>query len=291
MRHSGSGGGDRAERRVAGAARRRPCDRENREHPVAHEFQHLAAEGVYREGDAVEPGVEGRNDLRRRIALGKSREAAQIGEQQRGLDGLADPAAQWTGEHPRRAAPAEIGLKRRRQRRPRGQRGERRGGEAGGLVQAVSFVGGERTGTDPTKPRPVRLWRDDVLMDGSDAKSFEPSHATVACSRRSREPSWQEPQRLDHLAAVRSPEPGAPGNKRMRRGQGQGASRERRAIRDQAGAEVRQKPFRGRRFGRRVNQPDEGCRELHRSIIGPTSLPCHQRSSSAVRRATFRTSI
>ena len=65
MRHAGPGGGDRAQRRVAGAARRRAGDRKDRQHPVADELQHLAAEGVDRAGDAVEPGVEGRDDRRR----------------------------------------------------------------------------------------------------------------------------------------------------------------------------------------------------------------------------------
>ena len=48
MRHSGARGGDRAQRGVTGAARRRARDREDREHAVADELEHLAAEGVDR---------------------------------------------------------------------------------------------------------------------------------------------------------------------------------------------------------------------------------------------------
>ena len=70
MRHSGPRRGDRAQRRVAGAARRRSDDGKDREHAVADEFQHLAAEGVDRTGNAVEPVIE-RRDHRR--AAGCSR--------------------------------------------------------------------------------------------------------------------------------------------------------------------------------------------------------------------------
>ena len=69
----------------------------------------------------------------------KRREAAQIGIEQRGLDGLADIAPQRTRQHPRSAAPAEIGLERRRQRGARRERGERRRGEARGLAQPVGL--------------------------------------------------------------------------------------------------------------------------------------------------------
>ena len=59
MRHSGPRSGDGAQRGVAGAGGRPPVDRKDRQHPVADEFQHFAAEGVNRASDAVEPGVEG----------------------------------------------------------------------------------------------------------------------------------------------------------------------------------------------------------------------------------------
>ena len=68
------------------------------------------------------------------VGLRQRGEAAQIGIEQHRPDGLADFAPQRPGQHPRGAAPAEIGLEQRRQRRARGKRGERRRGEARGLV-------------------------------------------------------------------------------------------------------------------------------------------------------------
>ena len=156
MGHSAPRGGDRLERGVAGAARRSAGDRKDRQHAVAHEFEHFAAEGVHGTGDAVEPGVEGRDDLGGRSALGQSREAAQIGEQKRRFDRLANSAPKRSGQHARRAAPAKIGLERRGQRRARCQRGQRRRREARGLAQTVALVGGERTRSDPSDPWAVR---------------------------------------------------------------------------------------------------------------------------------------
>ena len=193
----------------------------------------------------------------RGTALGQGGEAAQIGEQQRGLDGLAAPAPQRAREHPRGAAPAEIGLEGRGQRRSRGQRGERRCGEARRLAEAGGFLGGEGTGPDPGQGRAVRPPPDRVLMDGLRAKSFKPGPPCVACGR-GRQPSGQEPQRLDHLAAIGPPEPAAPGDQRVRRGQRERPGRERSAVLDQALGEVRQKTLRRRRFSRRVDQPGEG---------------------------------
>ena len=113
MRHPAPSGGDRLERGVAGVARRPARDRKDRQHAVAHEFEHFAAKGVHGAGDAVEPGVERGDDLGGRTALGQRREAAQVGEQQRRLDRLANSAPQRTGQHARRAAPAKIGFERR----------------------------------------------------------------------------------------------------------------------------------------------------------------------------------
>ena len=179
MRHADPRGGDRAQRRVAGAAGRASDDREDRQHAVADEFQHLAAEGVDRAGDAVEPGIERRDDRRRGIALGQRREAAQIGIEQRRLDGLADIAPQRTRQHPRRAAPAEIGLESRRQRGARRESGERRRGEARGLAQLVGLAGRERTRPDPAERGPVRPRSDDVLMHEAGRESGEPAPAGI----------------------------------------------------------------------------------------------------------------
>jgi hypothetical protein len=242
-------GNDSAQRRLAGLGRR-AADRENRQHAVADELQHLAPEGVHRPGDAIEPGVEGGNRRRGLRRLGERREAAQIGAEQRGLDGLADTAAQWTRQHPRGAAPAEIGLESRRQRGARRERGERCGGEARGLPQLVGLVGRERTRPDPAERRPVRPGPDGVLMHDAGRQSGEPAPAGIAGrARRScgsepsrDEPSRHEPQGLDHFPALGPPEPSAPSNERVRHGQCQGAARERQAIRDQTRAELRQQP-------------------------------------------------
>ena len=64
----------------------------------------------------------------------KRGEAAQVGEQERRLDRLADAAPERAGHDARGAAPAEIGLERRRQRRAGAERRERGRGEARGLA-------------------------------------------------------------------------------------------------------------------------------------------------------------
>ena len=135
MRHSGPRGGDRLERRVAGAARRPADDRKDRQHAVAHEFEHFAAEGVHGARDAVEPGVEGRDDLATADWLSESAvKPRRSAKSSAACDGLADAAPQRTRQHARGAAPAEIGLERRGQRGARGERGERRRREARGLA-------------------------------------------------------------------------------------------------------------------------------------------------------------
>ena len=119
----------------------------------------------------------------------KRREAAQVGEQERRLDGLADAAPQRTGQHARRAAPAEIGLERRGQRGARGQCGERRRGEARRLAQAVGLVGREGTRADPAEPRAVRR--------GPTASSWTGPAARLASQRRPAspaEPSAPDPE-------------------------------------------------------------------------------------------------
>ena len=62
MRHAGLGSADRAERGVAGDGSGPFADREDRQHAIADEFQHLAAERMNGAGDAVEPGVQRRHD-------------------------------------------------------------------------------------------------------------------------------------------------------------------------------------------------------------------------------------
>ena len=79
MRHPRSRGGNGTERSVAGGPRRTAGDRKNRQHTVADEFQHFAAESVNRTGNAVEPGIERRDDRGGRMALGHRGESAQVG--------------------------------------------------------------------------------------------------------------------------------------------------------------------------------------------------------------------
>jgi len=43
--------------------------REDRQHAVADEFQHFAAEGVDRAGNPIKPGIKSRDHRRRRIIL------------------------------------------------------------------------------------------------------------------------------------------------------------------------------------------------------------------------------
>jgi len=212
---------------------------------------------VDRAGDAVEPGIESRNDRRRRIAFGERREAAQIGIEQRCLDGLADIAPQWTRQHPRRTAPAEIGLESRRQRGARSDCGERRRGETRGLAQRIGLAGRERTRPDPAEQGPVRPGPDDVLMDRAGREAGEPATGIVglACRWRDREPSRHEAQGLDHLPALGPPQPCAPRDQRMRHGQGQGATRERQAILDQTRADFRQQPVGASHLAGRVDEP------------------------------------
>ena len=203
MRHAGPRGGDRLERGVASVARRPAGDRKDRQHAVAHEFEHFAAESVHGAGDAIEPGVEGGDDRGRRSAFGQGREAAQVGEQERRLDGLADAAPQRTGQHARRAAPAEIGFERRAQRRSRGEGGERRRREARRLSQAVGLVGGERTLAHPAQFRPVRGRSDRVFMQRAGCEARKPAPAGLAGG-----PSAPEkPPAANPSASITSPLP------------------------------------------------------------------------------------
>ncbi len=63
---------------VAGFARR-AAHRKDRQNAVADEFQHLAAKGMDRAGEAIEPGVEGRDHHGGFRCFGQRREVAQIG--------------------------------------------------------------------------------------------------------------------------------------------------------------------------------------------------------------------
>ena len=208
MRHSAARRRDGLERGVAGAARRRAEDRKDRQHAIAHEFEHFAPVCVHGAGDAVEPGVERRDDLVRRAGLRKGGEAAQVGEQERRLDGLADSAPERTSENARGAAPAEIGLERSGQRGAGGERRKRGHGEAGGLAEAAGLAGGERTRAHPAEPRPVGGGPDRVFVHRAGGEAREPPPARfVWRAGRIGGPgsSSHKSQGLDHLAASHPP--------------------------------------------------------------------------------------
>jgi len=63
----------------------------------------------------------------------------------------------------------------------------------------------------------------------------------------------------------------------VRRGQGQGAARERRAVLGETASEVREEKLRRGRLARGVDEPGEGRTKLHQAIIGWARLRCHQR--------------
>ena len=137
------------------------------------------------------------------MAFGQGGEAAQIGKEQRCLDGLADVAPQRARQHPRSAAPAEIGLERRRQRGARGEGGERRGGEARGLAQPAGLVGRERTRPDPAEQRPVRPRPDSVFLHEPAASPA--SHRRPASSGGLAAPAAASPPATNPKASITSP--------------------------------------------------------------------------------------
>ena len=146
-------------------------------------------------------------------------------------------APERAGEHARGAAPAEIGFERRRQRRAGAERRERGHGEARRLAEAPGFGG--VNGRGPTQPSLG------PSAAGPIASSCTGPGPRPASQRRPDSPGWpsrfrgpgsasHKSQRLDHLAASRPPQQGAPGDERVRRGQGEGAAGERRPVLDQA---------------------------------------------------------
>jgi len=141
MRHARARGRHGTQRRIASTARARPDNRKDRQNAVADEFQHLAAKGMHCARDAIEPGIQRCDHDRWRVRLGQRREAAQIGIEQRGLNGLADVPPEWSGQYPRGAAPAEIGFQRRHQGGAHRQYGQWSGGKARGLTQMIDLVG------------------------------------------------------------------------------------------------------------------------------------------------------
>ena len=85
-------------------------DREDGEQAVADEFQHLAAEGLDRRHEALEVHVQQVDQVVAREPFRQRREAAQIGNPDRGMYGFAIAALDQPRQHLGPAALAEIGL-------------------------------------------------------------------------------------------------------------------------------------------------------------------------------------
>jgi hypothetical protein len=233
---------------------------------------------VNRTGDAIEPGVESREHQGGRIAFGERGEPAQIGIEQRCLDGLADVASQRSSEHPRRAAAAEIGFESRRQCGARSEDRQWRRGEARDLSQLIGLTRCELTRPDPAQRGPVRSGPDNVVVHEAGGDSGEPAPTGVvrwACFRRCRGSSRGEPHSLDDFPIIGAPQPGAPGDERVRNGKRQRAADERQAILDQTRAEFRQQPVGARRLAGCIDEPGERRRKLHGAIMGLPHQPCH----------------
>ena len=182
-----------------------------------------------------------------------------------------------TGQHPRGAAPAEIGLERRRQRGARRQRGERRRGEARGLAQRVGLTVRERTRPDPAERRPVRLAARRRLR--ARRRPQAPASQRRPASSPGLAAPWpracrHEPQRLDHLPARGPPQPGAPRDQRVRHGQSVRAppasGRPSATRRAPSSASSRSAP--GVSPAASTSQ-DERRRQLHGPIMRLTPLP------------------
>ena len=250
------------------AAEGRPVpDRENRKHPVADEFEHLAAEGVNGTGDPIKPGVERRDHRLRRRRLRQSGEPTQIAIEQRprGWSRLSVVAAA-------RPAPAPRCVGRDR------PRAAPRGSIAWQVRPAVL-----RRNAPPDAPAriPVRSsGRDtDQLSTGpSDAKPgtssrttappkpVSQSHAEIALSWPCRT-KGPEAQRLDHRSGLRSPQPCAAGDHRVWRRQHQGPAGERQAVGDQLRAKRGQEMVSAGRGTGLVDKPSEGGGQPHEGIM------------------------
>ena len=210
------------------------------------------------------------DDSRRRLGLGQRGEAAQISIEQHGADGFADLAPQRSRQHARGAAPAEIGFERRRQRRARRQCGEWRCRETRGVAQPAGLCFRERSRPDPAEQRPVRSGADGVFMHRPACEGGQPAPTGIASGirqPRAAESRRRKSHRLDHLAVLGPPQPGAAGNDRVRYGERKRAAGERQVIPDQARPEFAQEPVRARRSAGRIDQPCQRRTQLHGAIM------------------------
>ena len=84
--------------------------RENGEHAVADQLEHVAGVLVDRRHDRLGVVIEQRNDLLRGRGVGDARIIAQIAEPQHRLDPVRHPAFDPAPQHPPSGVPTEIGL-------------------------------------------------------------------------------------------------------------------------------------------------------------------------------------
>ena len=218
-------------------------------------------------------------------------EAAQIGEHQRRLDRLADHPAQRRRQRLRRAAAAEIGLQRRRQRCARGNGGERRGGETRDKPQFLRRAPAPNAaGTDPGEPRSIRLRRRRPLRAAGPARDRKASAArlrwaspSAARGRPARTPALRWFRR-DRRARARRGERSADARPRARA--------RRPAIGTpwafQPGAEFAQEPIRAVEASGFVDQPGRASRRIAQkrslTLTRPEARPLSSRERARRRR-------
>src|SRR5262249_31601872 len=136
-------------------------------------------------------------------------------------------------------------------------------------MQFIGLARSERTRADPGDARPIVPWPNRVLVYGSGSDCCEPAPAGIvgsACPRRCRWHARREPQSLDDFSVIGAPQPGAPGNERVRNSKRQGAAG------DEMGAEFRQKPIGARAIGGGIDEPSKRRRKLHRAIMERRSI-------------------
>src|SRR5262249_11245302 len=107
-------------------------------------------------------------------------------------------------------------------------------------------------------------------MYGAGCDCYEPAPAGIvgwACSQRCRWHARREPQRLDTFSVLGAPQPGAPGNERVRNFKGQSTAGKRQAVGEQMDAEFRQEPIGASAMGGGIDEPGERRRKLHRAIM------------------------
>ena len=217
--------------------------------------------------------VQRRDDRSGRMALGERREAAQIRIEERGGDRLAFVPPERRGHHPRGAAPAEIGLERRRQCGARRERSDRRRGKARGLAEVMRLVRGEgaqaaprRGSANPVSARPRPRARGPPRRQ----RATTPGVAREPWRGRA---SRGEAQALDDLAVPGAPKPGPPGDQGVGDVERQGAAGQRQAVRDQMRAEFGEQFAGASALGRRIDEPGERRVHPHGRDHGPDAVP------------------